>query len=253
MNNLRQNLTAFIFARGGSKGIPNKNIQPLNGVPLIGYAIRSALESQYISRVVVSTDCQKIAAVSRDFGAQTPFIRPEELALDTTPELLAWRHAIDMEKDVFENKDAPFISLPATSPLRSAQDIDAAINKYFDQQKAVDLVLAISESRRNPYLNMVTISDKDLLSIVIEGAQGTRRQDVPKTYDISTSVYVANPNYLMQCQRIIEGRISYILVPPQRSIDIDDEYDFYLAELLLKHPFKLGQFEQNARELSYER
>lgn len=251
MNNLRHDLTAFIFARGGSKGIPNKNIQLLNGIPLIAYAINSALASSYICRVVVSTDCEKIAAIARDFGAETPFLRPQELATDSAPELLAWRHAIEMEKHFFQNKEVPFISLPTTSPLRSAKDIDAALNKYFAYQDTIDLVLAIAESRRNPYLNMVTVDNNDLLSIVIAGSEGIRRQDVPKTYDISTSVYVANPAYLLQCQRIIEGRVSYILVPPERSIDIDDEYDFYLAELLLKHPFKSGVL--NARECSYER
>ncbi|MGE4348919.1 MAG: acylneuraminate cytidylyltransferase family protein [Candidatus Berkiella sp.] len=250
MSELRQNLTAFIFARGGSKGIPNKNIQLLNGIPLIGYAIRAALESQYISKVIVSTDCEKIAAIARDFGAETPFLRPDALATDLSPELLAWRHAIEMEKDFFQNKDVPFISLPATSPLRNSEDIDAALNKYFAHQDTTDLVLAITESRRNPYLNMVTVRDDDFLSIVIEGAQGIRRQDVPQTYDISTSVYVANPAYLLQCKKIIEGRVRYILVPPERSIDIDDEYDFYLAELLLKHPFKQGRFEL---EVSHEK
>lgn len=251
MSESKQNLTAFIFARGGSKGIPNKNIQPLNGIPLIGYAIRSALKSLYVNRVVVSTDCMKIAAVARDFGAHTPFLRPEALAIDSAPELIAWRHAIEMQKHLFQNKDVPFISLPATSPLRSSEDIDAALNKYFSCQDTIDLVLAIAESRRNPYLNMVTIGDNDLVSIAIEGSMGIRRQDVPRTYDISTSVYIANPEYLLQCHRIIEGRVGYIMVPPERSIDIDDEYDFYLAELLLKYPFKLGRFEQ--QELSYEK
>lgn len=235
--------TAFIFARGGSKGIPKKNIQEINGRPLISYAIKSGLQSKYINRIIVSTDCQEIAEVASHYGAETPVIRPSHLALDSSPEILAWRHAIDFTQDYFnKNILSPFISLPTTSPLRSPSDIDLAIEKYLNSAGKLDLVVGISESRRNPYLNMVTIRENNQLSIAISGAEGVRRQDVPKTYDISTSVYVASPKYIMKCNRIIEGRVGYIEIPPERAIDIDDEYDFYLAEQLLKYQFVRGKF-----------
>jgi CMP-N-acetylneuraminic acid synthetase len=235
---IRQDLTAFIFARGGSKGILKKNLQIIGGLPLIGHAIRCGLESRYINRMIVSTDSEEIAEISRDLGAETPFMRPELLATDSSSELLSWRHAIQAMPEYFAVESCPpFISLPATSPLRTASDVDNAIEKYCSSHLQKDVLLAISKSRRNPYLNMVTIGDDDLVHIVNDNSKATRRQDVPDVYDISTAIYVANSNYVLSCQRIIDGRVGYIEIPPERAIDIDDEYDLHLARLLLEQPY----------------
>lgn len=232
-----KNLTAFIFARGGSKGVKNKNIREVGGKPLIAHSILCALESSYIARVVVSTDSTDIADVARKYGADV-LMRPDDLAADDTPEILAWRHAVDAcKKDLAAQK--MFISLPATSPLRAPEDVDAAIEKF--RQGGCDVLLGISEAHRNPYLNMVTINGDDLLEIAISGSNAVRRQDVPDMYDITTCLYVTTPDYVQNCTRLIDGRVGYVMIPPARSLDIDTPFDLYLADLMLKHPYKLDK------------
>jgi len=227
---------AFIFARGGSKGVRNKNIRSVAGKPLIAHSIESALASKYIGRVIVSTDSEKISAVASEYGAEV-LRRPDELAGDKTPELLAWKHAIEAYRNLI-NDTATFVSLPATSPLRIPRDIDAAIEEY--QRGRCDILFGITESHRNPFLNMVTITDADLLEVVNAGSDAVRRQDVPRVFDVTTCVYVGNPDYIMSCEKLMQGRVGYIEIPVERALDIDSEYDLYLADLLLAHPFEKG-------------
>lgn len=229
------NYTAFIFARGGSKGVPGKNIYPVAGKPLIAHSIASALASSQIGRVVVSTDDDAIASTAKDFGAEV-LMRPDALATDTAPEILAWRHAIDSNANLFTGPDAqPFISLPATSPLRAPNDIDAALTRF--AKGDCEVVFGISPSHRNPYLNMVVINDDDTISIAMGGSTAVRRQDVPDMYDVTTCVYVASAEFVQECTRLIDGRVGYCIIPPERALDIDTPYDMHLAELLLTNPF----------------
>lgn len=231
----QSNLTAFIFARGGSKGVKHKNIYPVAGKPLIAHSIASALSSKSVSRVVVSTDDARIAAAAKEYGAEV-LERPAELAADTTPEVLAWRHAIDSYPELFlASEPKPFISLPATSPLRAAQDVDAAVARF--RQTGCDIVFGISPAHRNPYLNMVVMDEDDLIRIAIGGSSAVRRQDVPAMYDVTTCVYVADAAYVQNCSRLMEGRVGYVLIPPERALDIDTHFDLYLAELMLAHPY----------------
>lgn len=233
-----KNLTAFIFARGGSKGIPGKNIRPVAGKPLIAHSIASALASSRVGRVVVSTDSGEIAEAARRHGAEV-LERPAHLAADDTPEIAAWRHALDSQGPLFApGGQSMFVSLPATSPLRAPQDVDAAIDRF--QQGGCDVVFGISPSRRNPHLNMVTIGPDGLIRVVIDGSRAVRRQDVPDVYDITTCVYVAAPEFVRACTRLIDGRVGYVEIPVERSLDIDDAFDLYLADLMLTHPFQGG-------------
>ncbi|MCW8164696.1 acylneuraminate cytidylyltransferase family protein [Verminephrobacter aporrectodeae subsp. tuberculatae] len=227
--------TAFIFARGGSKGVKNKNIYPVAGKPLIAHGIASALASQSVARVVVSTDDAQIAAVARAHGADV-LERPSALADDSTPELLAWRHAIASFPQLFSGPAVqPFISLPATSPLRAAQDVDAAIAKF--RSHPCDILFGVSPAHRNPYLNMVTIDAQGLLQIAIPGSSAVRRQEVPAMYDVTTCVYVGNASYIQSCTRLMQGRVGHIVIPPERALDIDSHYDIHLAQLLLTQPY----------------
>lgn len=228
--------TAFIFARGGSKGIKDKNIHPLAGKPLIAHSIASALASKSIDRIIVSTDDARIADVSRAYGADV-LDRPAELAGDTTPELLAWRHAIDSHPQLFTGAQAqPFISLPATSPLRSAQDVDAAVERFLGHP--CDVLFGISPAHRNPYLNMVKVNAQGFIEILNPGSAAVRRQDVPEVFDVTTCAYVADPAYIRSCGRLMQGRVGYVIIPPERALDIDTPFDLYLAELMLTHPFQ---------------
>lgn len=230
---IKSDQTAFIFARGGSKGVKDKNIRVIGGKPLIAHTILSAFKSKYIDNVIVSTDSSKIANVAKEYGAKV-LARPDHLAADDTPEILAWRHAIDKNKEVLRGQN--FISLPATSPLRAPEDIDNAIETFY--AKKCDILFGITDAHRNPYLNMVYIAENDLLKIAIEGSTAVRRQDVPKMYDITTCIYVASLGHVQNCARLIDGNVGYVKIPEHRSIDIDTEYDLHCADLMLQFPFE---------------
>lgn len=222
---------AFIFARGGSKGLPGKNIKPLLGKPLLHYSIEVAKQVSEITRIFVSTDCDDIANSAIAAGA-TVIARPAELASDTAPEWAAWQHAIDYVRQQHGTFNT-FVSLPATSPLRSAEDVSNAIKQL--QQGDADLCLAVTPANRNPYFNMVTRGADGEVQLVSQLPNGVhRRQDAPAVYDITTVVYAARPDFIMQHNALFAGRITSIEVPKQRAVDIDDIYDFMLAEAILK-------------------
>lgn len=221
---------AFIFARGGSKGLPKKNIKILAGKPLIQYSIDTALASPLVSKVFVSTDDKEIAEIARESGA-TIINRPKELATDVSPEWLSWRHAINWVIEHYGDFDK-FISLPATSPLRSVDDIEEAVKKL-DEQKA-DICIAVTPANRSPYFNMVKHTDSGCLELVNKPEKEvSRRQDSPAVFDITTVIYVANSKFILDNYGLFSGKITSIEVPKERAVDIDDIYDFKLAESIL--------------------
>ncbi|AWL11625.1 N-acylneuraminate cytidylyltransferase [Saliniradius amylolyticus] len=224
---------AFIFARGGSKGLPRKNVKPLAGKPLLAYSIESALACPDIDRLFVSTEDAEIKRIALGYEQVEVIERPAELAKDTSAEWLAWQHAIGWVKEQYGAFDN-FISLPVTSPLRNTQDIVRAISQR--QQQAADICISVTASDRSPYFNMVTLDDNQKCQLVIpsEGPV-TRRQDVPSVYDITTVVYAAKPSFIEHNHSLFSGTVTAIQVPKERAVDIDDIYDFYLAEAILKH------------------
>jgi N-acylneuraminate cytidylyltransferase len=227
----RDPVVACIFARGGSRGLPGKNVRQLGGVPLIGHAIRAALATPRVARCVVSTDDPEIAAVSRALGAETPFIRPAELATDTAREWLAWRHAIRTLRDQ-GTPVGTFMSIPATAPLRTPDDLAACLAAY-DQGDA-DVVITVTDAHRNPYFNMVTIDDTGRATLVIPPVVPVaNRQDAPTVYDMTTVAYVADPDFILAADSLFSGRVRAVVVPPERAIDIDSDLDFRIAELML--------------------
>ncbi len=222
-----------IFARGGSKGVPRKNIRPLAGRPLIAYAIETALASRYIERLIVSTDDDEIAAVAREYGAEVPFMRPAELARDDSPEWLAWQHAIRTMQVQWGEPLRAFVSVPATSPLRAVEDIDACIELLLASD--ADAVITVTPAARNPYFNMVTLDEAQTARLVMSGeASVHRRQDAPAVYDITTVAYAARPEFILQHNALFEGKIKAVVVPPERALDIDTELDFAFAEFLMQ-------------------
>lgn len=219
---------AFVFARGGSKGLPGKNIKPLGGLPLIAHSIRTAQAVAGIEKVYVSTDDAAIADTAVRFGARV-IERPAELATDTSPEWLAWQHAV---RWVGEN-DGPFgvfISLPATSPLRSTADVDACLAALDDE---TDVVITVTPAARSPYFNMVTRDPGGRSSIVLASAGFARRQDAPDVFDMTTVAYVCRPDFILGHTRLFEGRVRSVVIPRERAVDIDDQFDFTFAEVLL--------------------
>lgn len=222
----------LICARSGSKGLPGKNIKPLNGIPLIGWSINIAKKINRVSRIYVTTDSQEIAEIAQEYGAEVPFIRPKNLSKDDSPEWLVWRHAINyFEKNNSEIFDA-IVVLPVTAPLRSVDDINKCIDLF--ESKDVDSVITVSEARRNPYFNM-TVNNNDYSTLVIPAeSQITRRQDAPKVFDMTTVAYVVNKNFVKKYDGIFEGKVQSVVIPHERAIDIDDLTDFKIAEFFLK-------------------
>ena len=224
---------AFIFARGGSKGLPGKNIRPLNGKPLIAWSIQHALAVKRIDRVIVSTDSEEIAELARQYGAEVPFMRPAELAGDNSPEWLAWRHALNYLNESIGLLPEVMVSVPTTAPLRLPIDIENCLDEY--EKGYADIVITVTDAHRSPYFNMVKINADDSVGLV-NPPQTTiaRRQDVPVVYDMATVCYVANPEFVMTHNSTFEGRVKAIHVPTERAIDIDTLLDFQIAECLLK-------------------
>lgn len=222
---------AFIFARGGSKGLPQKNIKPLDGKPLIQYSIETAFATADIEKVFVSTDDAAIASVAQAAGAEI-IQRPAELATDTSPEWLSWRHAIDYVRSSYGDFDV-FVSLPATSPLRDETDVSAAIKQLSDT--GADICISVTPANRSPYFNMVKQNEDGSVELVNRPATGVyRRQDAPEVFDITTVVYAAKPEFVLEKNALFDGKVTSVLIPKVRAVDIDDIYDFMLAEAIVK-------------------
>jgi N-acylneuraminate cytidylyltransferase len=229
---VKPHIVGFIFARGGSKGAPRKNIRLLAGKPLIAHAIETARASKFIDRVVVSTDDTEIAEVARQFGAEVPFIRPAELAQDNSPEWAAWQHAIRALQAVPNARTIDvFVSIPPTSPLRAPGDVDRCIEKVLETD--ADIVITVKPADRSPWFNMVVLNREDNAELVIkpEGAIH-HRQSAPEVFDITTVAYAARPEFILRANSLFEGKVKMVLVPAERSLDIDTEFDFKLAEIL---------------------
>lgn len=219
---------AFVFARGNSKGLPGKNIKLLGGKPLLAHSIEVARQVAQIKKVFVSTDSPAIAAVAREYGAEV-IDRPDELATDHAPEWLAWQHAIRHVQALGEQFDL-FVSLPATSPLRSAEDVQQCID---GADADADVVVTVTEAARSPYFNMLVRDEQGISSVVCSGTTFHRRQDAPKVYDMTTVAYVARPQFILGNDKLFAGTVRSVVVPRERAVDIDDIYDFKMAELFL--------------------
>jgi CMP-N-acetylneuraminic acid synthetase len=223
---------AFIFARGGSKGLPGKNIRPFAGKPLIAWSIEHAQAVPSISRVIVSTDSEEIASVATTYGAEVPFLRPPELSQDHSSEWLAWRHALKYLQDADGGLPEAMVSVPTTAPLRLPLDIENCLNEF--TQGDADIVVTVTEARRSPYFNMVRANPDGSVELVMPEIRGvSRRQDAPAVYDMTTVAYVIRPEFVLTHQGTFTGRVRAILIPPERAIDIDTLLDFEIAEFLI--------------------
>lgn len=227
----KNTVLCIIPVRGGSKGLPGKNSMELCGKPLIAYSIEHAKQSKYIDRVIVSTESRLLADISEKYGAEVPFIRPEELAEDDSNIMDVLLHAIDW----METRESYFfdiiILLHATSPLRTVKDIDNCIKLLID--KNADNVLSVTESHRNPYFNMVEVNDFGQVALVKNG-NFANRQSAPKVFDMNASIYVWWKDIFKKEKTTFSPKSLIYIMPKERSIDIDDAIDFKIAEILLK-------------------
>jgi CMP-N-acetylneuraminic acid synthetase len=224
---------AFIFARSGSKGLPGKNTRLFAGKPLIAWSIEHALSVNRIERVLVSTDSDEIAEVARSYGAEVPFVRPDELARDNTPEWHAWRHALNYLLDKDGALPEIMVSVPATAPLRLPLDIDNCLDEY--EKSDSDIIITVTDAHRSPYFNMVKENADGTVGLVIPPQTAlVRRQDAPEVFDITTVAYVVRSEFVMSNGGAFEGKVRHVYVPPERSIDIDTLLDFNIAECLIQ-------------------
>jgi N-acylneuraminate cytidylyltransferase len=199
---------------------------------MIAWAIGHAKAVKRIQRVIVSTDSEDIAAVARHYGAETPFMRPPDLALDDSPEWLAWRHALNYLQSEGGLPDA-MVSVPVTAPLRDPEDIERCLDDF--ALGGADIVVTVSEAHRSPYFNMVKRNADGTVGLVIPAIQSvTRRQDAPTVYDMATVAYVASPHFVLNRNALFEGRVRAVIIPVERAIDIDNLLDFQIAECLMK-------------------
>lgn len=227
------NAVGFIFARGGSKGLPGKNIRPLAGKPLIAWAIECAKSVQRIRRVIVSTDSDEIASTALKYGAEVPFMRPANLAEDNSSEWMAWRHALNYLNETEGCLPEAMVSVPTTAPLRMPEDVENCLNLFSCGD--VDTVITTTDAHRNPWFNMVKTNTKGMVELIISpNSDVFRRQDAPQVYDVTTIAYVAKPEFVMANEGIFDGCVRAVQVPVERSIDIDTLLDFEIAEFLMK-------------------
>ena len=227
---------AYVFARGGSKGVPGKNLKLLGERPLLAYPIETALASGLFERIIVSTDSQDIADAARRYGAETPFMRPPELATDTASEWMAWQHALGETERLYGTIDM-FVSLPATSPFRSPGDVRRCVERL-EASPAVDIVITGRKAERSPWFNMVRLNNEGLARVVNEpDGHIVRRQDAPQVFDVTTVAYAARPSFILSTTRLWDGRVGFVEIPAERALDIDTPFDFFIAECIARaHP-----------------
>jgi len=218
-----------INARGGSKGIPGKNIRDLGGLPLIAWSIREARRSAYLDRVIVSSDDEAILAVARSHGAETPFVRPAELARDTTPGVDPVLHAVEALKP--EHYDY-IVLLQPTSPLRTVEDVDGAIARCLDN--AWPCLIGVTEAAISPYFTFTMGEDGLMAPVIPQERFHTRRQDLPRCLEPNGAVYVADCQWLAKTRSYLTPETRGYEMPRERSWDIDELLDFEICELILK-------------------
>lgn len=224
---------AVIPARGGSKSIPRKNLAALAGKPLIVWTIEAARASQSITRLVVSTDDPEIADVAAAAGASVPFIRPTELAQDETPAIEPILHAVDwLNKHEGYRPDFVMILQP-TSPLRRAEDIDAAV-KLAHEHKA-DAIVSVSPAHKHPFWMKRVTKDGRLQDFSRQRKQYVRRQDLPPAFELNGAVYLVQRAVLMESKTFYTDRTFAYVMPHERAVDVDDPWDLYLADLILRN------------------
>jgi N-acylneuraminate cytidylyltransferase len=220
----QKRVLAVIPARGGSKGVPRKNVRDLAGKPLICWTINAAKESKYIDRLILTSEDEEIIRVAKAAGCDVPFTRPEELASDTAAGVDVLCHAVEQ---VAEDYDYVVLLQP-TSPLRQTSDIDGAVELCVDRDVAS--VVSVAEATKSPYW-MYHMQGDGALSPFVENS-AANRQELPRAYALNGAVYVLRIASLLESRKIMsEETIGYVM-PEERSYDIDSETDFLICEFL---------------------
>lgn len=233
-------ILAVITARGGSKGVPRKNIKDLGGRPLIAYSIEVAKQSGLISHLIVSTDDEEIANMAKEFGADVPFMRPVELAGDTVVHADVMKHAVGFMEERLGIFFDYVVILQPTSPFRLVGDIDETLKVLMES--GADSGVSMMELDGDHPIKIKKMEGNQVLPYCLSEPEGVRRQDLPKAYKRSSAVYAVKRDVLMNQGMIFGGSTVGYVVPNERSIDIDTEYDWLRAEYMLKKLRSEGLF-----------
>ena len=220
------NIVAIIPARGGSKGIPRKNIKELYGKPLIAYIIETALKVKELDSVIVSTEDKEIAEIAEKYGAEVPFLRPKELAGDETPTLPVLQHAVKYLEDKENYRPDIVVLLYATSPLLKAERVSEAIRML--KEGGFDSVLSVVEGRGHHWIETNKGYERLYPKIL------KNRQYVKPLFEENGAIYICKRNLLMKEATMVGGKIGFLKMQKKESVDIDEPIDFEIAEFLIR-------------------
>ena len=224
-------MIAIIPARGGSKGLPGKNIKPLSGKPMIGYTIEAAIESNQFSDIILSTDDSKIADVAKSFGAKIPFLRPKELAGDTSSAIDTYIYTIENLNNELNHSVTEFVVLQPTSPLRTSRDIVKAVKLF--KEKDADSVISVSEAAHPPVWAKKIREDGVLVNYFESNLHNKNRQEIHTAYMPNGAIFIFNYEKLKSGYGYYFNKTYPYIMPKERSVDVDDQLDFDVAEFLI--------------------
>jgi CMP-N-acetylneuraminic acid synthetase len=220
-----------VCARGGSKGVPNKNIRLLCGKPLIAYTIEYLKQWGKAEKIVCSTDSETIAAIAKEYGAEIPYMRPAELATDTASKLDVLQHLVAFCEQHHKCYYDLIVDLDPTAPLRKKRYLDEAFDR-FTQSDAHNLY-SVCKARKNPYFNMVEV-DTEGYAQLCKKSSVTRRQDAKDVYELNASLYIYTRDFLLKTNTLHSEKTLIYKMPEISSIDIDREIDFLFVEFLIQ-------------------
>ncbi len=226
----------IIAARGGSKGVPNKNIRKLGNIPLIAHSIKNAISTNFFSSVIVSTDSIKIAEISKKYGAEIPFLRPKKLATDNVSmtdvllHTITKLHKLNYEFDTIVNRDC-------TVPFIDKKDIQGAIRAYYS--KSCNLVCGVYKQHHNPYFNMMEIIKENYIDFSKKlQIQISRRQNAPIVYQLN-GLFVLNVENFLKTKKFYSTKTVPYEISPEHGFMIDTEFEFQIAEMIAEKRIKL--------------
>jgi CMP-N,N'-diacetyllegionaminic acid synthase len=228
----KKKILALILARSGSKGLPGKNIRPLVDKPLIAWTLKQANNSKYINRIIVSTDDRQIAATTKEYNGEVPILRPPELATDNATSTEAIMHMVDyLLKTEYYQPDYVMLLQP-TSPLRRTEDIDAAMELLLS--KKAEAVVSVCKTVHHPWLSNSLPEDHNMKDFLRPQIKNKNRQELPLFYQLNGAIYLASLSYFKAMNGFIGNSTYALVMPRERSVDIDNLLDFQFAELLMK-------------------
>lgn len=230
----KKTVLCSICARGGSKGVPQKNLRLIQGKPLIAHSVEQALKSKLFDHISISSDSPEILKAAGDYGADILIERPAELATDTAAKLPVIQHCF-LESEKRSKKTFDYVvDLDCTSPLRSVSDIQKSLEMFQSSTSASNLITGAS-ARRSPYFNLVQKNSLGYIELAGKSDRPIlRRQDAPVCFDMNASIYIWSRESLLKSEKVIQAQTILFEMPEERSLDIDSELDFQFVTYLLE-------------------